>query len=466
MFEALAVVVQHLAPVRDKKRRWVQVENGDEAIRAGAQLATTCRGLRKKARSHIDYVRVHRTLESAARAGNRPGVEEALAEGAHPDGHPMADGSTVFTRAIEHAQATLETIAPVLIEAGADMKARTPAGSPILTALHNKFNYKLLSRDAFHTLATKCLQAGADIDAVDDEGQTLAHSLFTNPGEFDTECVRFLLAHGASFDVADASGETALFCLLQFLEPDLLKDIICSGQADIHCTAPTGNTLLHHIFYVFVDMFCEPITTLMELIDTICAHGLDINAVNDAGQRPLHCIFREYDTEHDSRWEWECDRLKAAVDKAVACGADINAPDTAGRTPLIAMIRPDEYEWSATPMIELPTWMPELVRHLCATGASVNAADREGRTALHEILRRALEKPHAMPRVAEIVEALLACGADPNATAEDGRTPLDMVNGMTLAQAGQDVLYWMHLAAVLQGKTQATVRTAVVSWIT
>jgi ankyrin repeat protein len=95
----------------------------------------------------------------------------------------------------------------LLLEHGADPSGALDDGATAVTMALSGRGARTLTRDSSMFEAVQLmLESGYDVNAVDDDGQTLLHRNVDRGEAF----VRMLLAHGARADLRDASGRTAL----------------------------------------------------------------------------------------------------------------------------------------------------------------------------------------------------------------------------------------------------------------
>lgn len=150
---------------------------------------------------------------------------------------------------------------------------------------------------------------------------------------------------------------------------DLLEKFYILG-ADLSVT-DDGTTLLHQLVSLHA---LYDYTNIIELLDWLLVHGLDLNAVDSDGETALMIALNVQQTEP---MEW-----------LISKGANLNIQDNEGQTALHLAIE-SEYFDRAIKLIE--------------AGADVNAADEQGNTPLHSAIN---EKAN------QVIEILLAKGAD------------------------------------------------------
>jgi ankyrin repeat protein len=154
-------------------------------------------------------------------------VTALLARGANPNAtlnqpilvrvHDRGDGSlgagaTPLMRAAKKGDVEMMR---VLLAHGADPALRTKAGTEALmfaaglggVGRFTAFEDKQATEADFIDAARLCLEHGADIDAVNDNGQTALHLSVTVRSE---SFIRFLLDRGAKVDIKDKQGRTPI----------------------------------------------------------------------------------------------------------------------------------------------------------------------------------------------------------------------------------------------------------------
>jgi uncharacterized protein len=288
----------------------------------------------------------------------------SLGADVHLRGTGLNAGKTVLMQAALEGQ---QTIAQLLLDAGADLYARDAQGRTALTwaLLYGKKKVAVFLRE--RGLIPSLLDAAllGDVAAssrlLDEQlgqpdGVAEPPVFWINRPRYDpTEppliwavradnrtAIETLLRAGADIEVRDAEGKTPLMCATR-------------------CGGPKG-------------------------IERLLAFGADPNAMDNAGATVL--------MQNDS----------ATVTRPLlAGGADPNLPHRGdGTTPLMYAAGR-----GAVPMLHL----------LLAAGADITATDKQGRTALHHACTGTGD-----PRA---VRALLAVGADPDARDASGATPAD-----------------------------------------
>jgi ankyrin repeat protein len=147
------------------------------------------------------------------------------------------------------------------------------------------------------------LEAGAQVDAVDRQGETPLYSAVAHGRE---DAARLLLAHGARADVADAWGATPLHRATDATIAALLLE----AGAALDPVDREGRTPLHQAIAAGKD----------DVVDLLLEHGASLAAADHDGRTALHLAAAA--------------GRALTVEKLLDEGADVNARDADGRTPL------------------------------------------------------------------------------------------------------------------------------------
>ncbi len=337
-------------------------------------------------------------LMTAARAGVADVVRRLLTAGADPNVTDPGSGQTALMwAAARNNAAAIE----VLVEHGADVRARTPrqepsaGGSYFSSPRATGFTALLFAARAGQLDATRVLlDAGADVNDLLSDGQS---ALVVAAANANWELADYLLDRGADPTLAGA-GWNALHQVVRTRRPNP-----SGGQAG---PIPTGR----------VDS--------IDVIHKLIARGVDVDArmsrngmkdgqrsrLNRLGATAFFLAAKNTDVE--------------AMRVLVAAGADPLMPSADGTTPLmvaagIAIFIPGEDGGS------LPGQEPEVfeaVRMCVELGTDVNAVNDRGETALHGVAFRGVNA---------LVDYLVEQGADLDPRTVEGWTPLALANGLS-----------------------------------
>ena len=275
-------------------------------------------------------------LHGAAQRGDRGELLAALRTAGADVNAAAADGTTALHLAALHAHPGVATL---LLSRGANIAATIVQGEragwqPLHCAAALRQNTPVC-----YTL----LDAGADVNAADAEGMTPVHLAAR-------ECrwlLEQLLDRGADDGVANARGERPLHFAARGGVPNTVETLLKRG-ADPRAADAAGMTPLHHAcrgaferqFDVATGYFWET-----DLFAVLVDAGANINAVDNAGRRPLHCV-QGCETWDDPTGEHDCTRWATGnvVELLKGLGADLDAVTDAGDTALsLALKRRDKY---------------------------------------------------------------------------------------------------------------------------
>jgi ankyrin repeat protein len=227
------------------------------------------------------------------------------------------------------------------------------------------------------------LQAGADVNAVDEAGET---ALTLAAGSWNSGVgINELLAAGVSAKGSDKQGRTALMRAAESGDPSGVKLLINAGSA-VDARDNRGETALMYVCHTK----CGP-----DLIKLMIAAGAKATDISEEGKTALM-----YAAQMGTG-----DAIKILLEAR----APVNAKDKEGGTPL---------SYAVSNHNNLPA---EIVRTLLKEGANVNAVDEHGQTAMMLAMRSS---------DAELLtQILLAAGAAVDTRDKEGRTALMMAVG-------------------------------------
>lgn len=319
------------------------------------------------------------------------------------------------------------------------------------------------------------LRAGADIDAVDENGAT---PLGWAASKGHTEAVRALIQAGADIHVQAAGGQTPLTVAIAQGHDTILALLVAAG-ADVN-ERITGENAPAHLKGA-TPLFLAANNNRFAMVEELIRLGADANARNQGGATPLFSAAEGGNA--------------TLVRTLIRAGADVSVQDDMGGTPLMAAANSDSAEmvWllidaGADLDASVPLFAPEpfgganavmfaanadspkSLLALALAGADLAAQNYQGQTALalaqergHEEIVEILGNPGELQEVArqtfeeevldaaeegrvDYVQLLAKHGVDLDARDENGTTPLMRVteDGLsasvrTLLAAGADV---------------------------
>ena len=267
----------------------------------------------------------------------------------------------------------------LLLGAGAraSVNARDSQGKTALMYVKRQ-----LYNDASADIIRSLVAAGADVNAIDDDGETplmlsLSHDFYYgNPMVLLEEGAR------ASINKKDKHGRTALMFAAQSGDMRMTQMLLDVG-ASINARDNKGQTALTYAALGY--------PTRSDVIPFLLAAGLRVDDENDDGQTPLMLAAQR--------------RVAEPISQLLKAGAYPNKKDKVGRTALMYAVSEAVY----------PDQVPEAVMSLIGAGADVNEADESGQTVLMFALRG---------RSLQSIKRLLEGGARVNAQDKQGLTAL------------------------------------------
>lgn len=264
-------------------------------------------------------------------------VELLLSKGADSNKYRDQSGSTALMYA---ALVGATDIAKKLIEAGADVNAIDNNGQTPLLKVANmrKVNPAILS---------VLLDHGADINAQDRRGFTFLHYIASHVVENGKEAATIAIARGANVQ-AKIKAEKFSDSMEGYTP---LQLIALTGQAEIGALLIANNANVNELTKdQLTPMDIAIIHNNVATARLLLEHGADIktNSGRDAGS-PLHHAVQAGNLEITSM--------------LIAKGADLNAPDASGMSPLHLAVKNGHQE---------------LTQLLLVHGADVNAVDNNG----------------------------------------------------------------------------------------
>ncbi len=186
----------------------------------------------------------------------------------------------------------------------------------------------------------RLLALGASVDVGDGDGRTaLMYASGLPLGRFagrpSQEKIVALLEHGADVNASDHRGQTALMYAARTGMVESVKRLIENG-ADVHAITVAGDTALH-----------ESVVRKAEITEVLLAAGANVHVKNQAGSTPLmHAVYAHSDEQIQ------------AIKLLLSSGADPNVHNTRGQS-VLALAR----------KVAKTHYFPEVEKILLAAGA-------------------------------------------------------------------------------------------------
>ena len=344
-------------------------------------------------------------------------VQVLIGAGADIETRNDKGGSPLHTASISGELTTVK----MLVEAGADVRATTAQRDTCLTLAaylgHTdtvRYLVSLPEVDLNHQDSGNCtvlhiavqqehadvvqvlIDAGADIEAKDDEGHSPLH-LASISGELTT--VKVLVKAGADVRATDACGNTCLILAAHHGHTETVRYLVSLPEVDLNHQDSWNCTVLH----------CAAQENRSDVVQVLIDAGADIETKNDEGRSPLHLasISGELTT----------------VKMLVKAGADVRDTDAKRATCLTLAAC-----FGHTDTVHYLLCLPEV---------DLNHQDSDNYTALHFAVE---------VKDADVVQVLIDKRADIETRDHAGRSPLhlasisgELVTMKMLVEAGADV---------------------------
>lgn len=200
------------------------------------------------------------------------------------------------------------------------------------------------------------LLAGADVNAVDDEGSSPLRAAIMSQ---NTNAVKFLIENGADVSHPGKQGETPIFTAVRNRNNDV-RDLLIAAGARMDSVDKDGNTLLMVAAEAGNKAF----------VQKLLEHGIEVNESNAEGNTAIHLSVSDVEL------------LKLLLN----AGAEVNVCNSNGETALHDAVS-----------------NPESLKLLLASGADINVLDKQGYTPLMKAVKQ---------QNVEAVQVLLNAKAD------------------------------------------------------
>lgn len=203
------------------------------------------------------------TLPNAAETGDTARLQELLHQGFPVD---QRGGSMDETALVVAARRGNLEIVKILLNAGADINAKTKYGDTSLTAAtHFCHPY----------IAEYLIEQGADVNAKNDGFGSTPLMLASECN--DLEIVKTLIKKGAKIDEKNKSGGTSLMAASAKGHGEIVQSLIRLG-ADVNLTESRGNDALQYAVY----------RGHLSVVKALLENGAMPNRKNQSGMLPLH----------------------------------------------------------------------------------------------------------------------------------------------------------------------------------
>ncbi|KAH8428032.1 ankyrin repeat domain-containing protein [Aspergillus melleus] len=293
---------------------------------------------------------------------------------------PLQGWADIEKLGTQHDNEEVEGCLELLVNAGCDVNVRNHAGETPLFAWSQQFLAGAQSLEKKLHFVTMLLKYGADPCARDKNGRTALHQIRS----YDDceQVISVLVQAGADINAADDDGETPLISVAKAQRLDV--GLLIRNGADPNIQDLDGNTALHHICSSWLPDYKH----LQEWLTFA-----DPTIKNNAGNT---CI---YNLRYGNGGQGRLDSILLFIEK----GLDLESRNDQGRTVLHAAVQHGQFELVQTLLrfgakVDATDYQKKSVLHIAAehgytmdifpclvdAGANVNAVDCDGNAPFHD----------------------------------------------------------------------------------
>ena len=214
----------------------------------------------------------------------------------------MEEGYTALHYACHHR---IENMVDLLLDKGADVEITESTGKkPLHIACQKGYIdiIEALLHNPFGVHVDINMKKGSEDG--ESPGATPLHEVILDYGYLRNkfEVIEFLLKNGADVNAVDDNGETPLHYVIQSLNSHSLDayeesieiaNFLINEGADVNISNADGNTPLHYLIQgeIIYKIEYQTHNMTIELIKTIINKGGDYDAKNNEGQTPLDYVY-------------------------------------------------------------------------------------------------------------------------------------------------------------------------------
>ncbi|KAH3743653.1 Phosphocholine transferase AnkX [Pelomyxa schiedti] len=217
------------------------------------------------------------------------------------------------------------------------------------------------------------IQRGANVNATNSQLSTALHKVVSRPGPGDaTQCVKFLLGHGALVHVQDKFGDTILHKAIRQRNHECISVLLSHLQSNttllesiLNTKNKQGNSPIHEAAMIALCRNAPNPSTELGLLLSHISDPTPLHLPDSNGNTALHlaCMAQSsFATPSPSSTTTE----DSCASLLLKCGSNPNVVNNNGDCPIHA-----------------PTCTPSDAALLLKYGAAIDARNKNGKTALH-----------------------------------------------------------------------------------
>jgi ankyrin repeat protein len=314
---------------------------------------------------------------------------------------------------------TLREVFELIVNAGCDIDSVDDVGkTPLLYACSGRSGNSVSD-----LIIMMLLHAGADASKLTQDGESVFH-LYSG---YSVEVMNALIEHGGNVNAGAHAGNAATLSMMAQYDEEVILAFL-DAQPDANVTNKRGQTALH----IRATKSNRSHQVMQKLLDL----GADIHATDHLGQTPLHAMAKD-----------SLSRDPATTKFLIAAGVNLNQADHSGKTLLLLAVNQRSWKDSLGMILDLgadisvrdiigrgichlaiPKLEISMIKFLVERGADPQAIDNFGNTLFHEAIRQPVYGDGKRNR--SIFTSLAELNVDPRQRNHNGWNALHVASGV------------------------------------